>query len=187
MTALPQNKDLFDLIHITGDNDLGTLSPKISYGLTLNYCTKTMFTLPSVKPVSGKPLCFQWGHLSPDQQHVIFLKDLRTIFGAMVDNIYATFEFTEKGNLHCHAILFIDDKESLSTYWLEILKAKITQHPILLRRSKGKYSALVTANYIHKLKKEGWAIYIHKDSDEVPFKPWTLKGQVPQRPSDLKA
>jgi len=144
-------------------------------GITLNYSPRWVFTIKDRRGASQK---LPWGSLTPDQQKDIFEKHLNLIYKHHFIDIQYTFEFTEKGMLHCHAMGRLQMEGGYGEHTLRTIQATVGQHPIVMKLTGGRKKAFVTANYIHEVCPEKWGTYIRKSIDKTPYKLRTIQSYL---------
>lgn len=135
-------------------------------GITLNYSPNGLFKIEDRK----RPGKMHWAHLTPDQQRAIFEKHLREIYIQFFERIEYVFEFTKQGQLHCHAMGYIDDvPDGHDQFELITIQKTVAQHPLVLQYCKGNRFDTIHSNYIHYVEREKWRSYMIKNIASTPY------------------
>lgn len=140
---------------------LGTGPSKIHMGLTLAYSPNFKFKL------GKQPIV--WGRMTPHQQVAEFTTVLRSIYFPLVDEITYSFELTQSGQMHCHALLELTESNDMREYYLQLIRKSVQQNAYIIKMCKGNGRHIVTSNYIHLVDRDKWLDYIKKDLKKTPY------------------
>jgi len=136
-------------------------------GVTINFSPK--HKVPVKVSIGSRPYRTQimsWGTLTPDQQISFFKRFIREVYVGLCHELYHSYELTAAGEVHCHAMLVLNDQERYNDYNLAMVRKSVEQSGLLSRIRKNQRSSL--SNYIHLVDPMKWVPYMNKENATKP-------------------
>lgn len=152
---------------------------KCAYGLSLNLSPNHKVDMKALDSSLKKSNFVRWELLTPEQQIKFLTILLKRYLVKECDMFEAGYEFTDKGMIHGHVLVCINDDIDYKQWHLQTLRSRLNglfmSCPILKRGHGDDVKKLIRIHEVDKKEyngytgTRGWYEYIHKDIGKVHY------------------